>query len=526
MNPETQLQTPGEELGRKALAEVLSKAHSYCECEKERIALTNDAKITALRAELALLQGEEKKLAERLHKALPAGDLKERRRKAVYYWTVTVFLTVAGFFFSLLAFDPYRLGWKSYLYCAGIAVISPFCVEKFLETWASPRLMKTLATIACLAALSSLVLLALVRGDVLAQAARSVTTVITFAQDSAAAQPQPQNTFYDRTLCLMRLLMALLALALEIGAGLALYEARRLGAVSGDDPGPIEKAAKEVQGKMVSKLEEWRRLDNQAAVFQNEFWRDFYRALSDGLTRRSIVKVSIIILCLALFAAPHVFAAERLNLVIALDLSRSVAVKAPDQQQEFEKNVAAAARLLTEAPAGSRITVLGITDRSFAQPDVLLSAELSDDPGYFGERLQAARLRLVAAFREHAKHMQPTSPKTDILGTLLVAADLFRPSPGRRNVLVIFSDMRQDMPVLDLEHPKVVSASLAISKAERERLLPDLHGIEVYVLGVDGAGKDIAYWQTLRDFWTAYFKKTGANLKTYTVLRELTGLTQ
>ncbi|PYY12545.1 MAG: hypothetical protein DMG69_00880, partial [Acidobacteria bacterium] len=152
--------------------------------------------------------------------------------------------------------------------------------------------------------------------------------------------------------------------------------------------------------------------------------------------------------------------------------------------------------------------------------------ELSDDPGYFGERLQAARLRLVAAFREHAKHMQPTSPKTDILGTLLVAADLFRPSPGRRNVLVIFSDMRQDMPVLDLEHPKVVSASLAISKAERERLLPDLHGIEVYVLGVDGAGKDIAYWQTLRDFWTAYFKKTGANLKTYTVLRELTGLTQ
>ncbi|PYU64742.1 MAG: hypothetical protein DMG49_25825, partial [Acidobacteria bacterium] len=114
MNPEAQ-QTPGEELGRKALAEVLSKAHSYCECEKERIALTNDARITAIRAELALLQGEEKKLAERLHKALPPGDITERRRKAIYYWTVTVFLTVAGFFFSLLAFDPYRLGWKSYL---------------------------------------------------------------------------------------------------------------------------------------------------------------------------------------------------------------------------------------------------------------------------------------------------------------------------------------------------------------------------------------------------------------------------
>ena len=94
------------------------------------------------------------------------------------------------------------------------------------------------------------------------------------------------------------------------------------------------------------------------------------------------------------------------------------------------------------------------------------------------------------------------------------------------NVLVIFSDMRQDTLTLNLEHPRMVSTSLAMSKAEREHLLPDLHGVAVYALGVDGAGKDIAYWQTLRDFWTAYFKKTGANLKTYTVLRELTGLTQ
>ncbi|PYU64741.1 MAG: hypothetical protein DMG49_25820, partial [Acidobacteria bacterium] len=348
----------------------------------------------------------------------------------------------------------------------------------------------------------------------------------TFAQDSTATPPQPENTFYDRTLVLLRLLMALLALAMEIGAGLALYEARRLGAISGDDPGPIEQAAKEVQVKMVSKLEEWRRLDNQAAVFQNEFWRDFYRALSDGLTRRSIVRVSAFVLCIALFAAPHVFAAERLNLVIALDLSRSEAAKALDQTQEFEKNMAAVTRLLVEVPAGSSITVLGITDRSFAQPDILLSAELSDDAGYFGERLQAARGRLAITFRERAKNLSPTSPKTDILGALLVAADLFRPSSGRRDVLFIFSDMRQDTLTLDLEHPKVVSASLAMGKAERERLLPDLHGVEVYVLGVDGAGKDIAYWQTLRDFWTAYFKKTGADLKTYTVLRELPSLSQ
>jgi hypothetical protein len=517
VNPETQVQTPGEELGGKALAEALSKAHNYCEYETQRIALTNNSKITALRAELTLLQGEDTKLQERLQRALPPGDLKERRQKAIYYWTVVVFLTVTAFFFSLLAFDPYRLGWKSYFYCLGIAVISPFCVEKFLEAWASPRLMKTLATIACLAALSSLVLLALVRGDVLAEAARNVTSVVTFSDTPA---PQPENNFYDRTLVLLRLLMALLALAMEIGAGLALFEARRLGALSGDDPGRVAEAVKEVEATMVSKLEELRRLENQAAVFQNEFWRDFYRALSDGLTRRSLLKISAFVLCVALCVAPRADAADRLNLVIALDLTQSVAVKGADQKPEFAKNADAVTQLLAKAPADARITVLGITARSFSQPSILLSAELSDDPGYFGERLQAARGRLANAFRERAKDLRPDSRQTDVAGALMVASDLFRASPARRNVLVVFSDMRNDTPALDLDHARIVSTSLAMKKAEKERLLPDLHGVEVYILGVDGAGKDMEFWQTLRDFWTVFFKRTGAILQSYSVLRD------
>jgi hypothetical protein len=163
---------------------------------------------------------------------------------------------------------------------------------------------------------------------------------------------------------------------------------------------------------------------------------------------------------------------------------------------------------------------LGITDRSFSQPSILLSAELSDDPGYFGERLQAARSRLLGAFRKQAASLAATSPKTDILGALLTASALFQASPGCRNILVVFSDMRNDTPALDLEHPRVVSTSFAMSKTEKGRLLPDLRSVEVYALGVDGAGKDMAYWRTLQDFWAAYFKRTAANLKTYTVLRD------
>ena len=71
MNQDTQVQTVGEELGRMALEEVLSKAHTYCECEKQRIALSNDAKITGLRAELALLREEQQKLEQRLRELSP-----------------------------------------------------------------------------------------------------------------------------------------------------------------------------------------------------------------------------------------------------------------------------------------------------------------------------------------------------------------------------------------------------------------------------------------------------------------------
>src|SRR5258708_39103338 len=99
------------------------------------------------------------------------------------------------------------------------------------------------------------------------------------------------------------------------------------------------KAQKAVEATMVSKLEELKRLENASAVFQNEFWRDFYRALSDGLTRRSLVKLSIFVLCIVLIVTPRANAADRLNLVIALDLTQSVAAKGADQKPDFQKNV-------------------------------------------------------------------------------------------------------------------------------------------------------------------------------------------
>jgi hypothetical protein len=124
---------------------------------------------------------------------------------------------------------------ESGLYCIGIAIVTPFCVEKFLETWGEMKLVKTLASIAFVAAIASLVLLAVIRGDVLSQQVKDTAPVVISGDDQSVA-PEPANSFYDSTLVLLRIVMALLAVAMELGAGLALHDARRLGQESVEDP--------------------------------------------------------------------------------------------------------------------------------------------------------------------------------------------------------------------------------------------------------------------------------------------------
>lgn len=516
MNPEPNSETLGEQLAQEAVAHVLGHADNYCERERERISAANEPKIIALETALGNLKEEETALQDRIHRAPPIGEIRTRRRKARYYWAITALLAVAGFFFSLLAFDPYRLGWKSYLYCIGIAVVTPFCVEKFLETWSNPKLMKALAALACTAALASLVLLAVVRGDVLSQQVKTVSAVV-FA-DGAPIPEKPQTDFYDKTLVLLRCVMGLLALAMEIGAGVALYEARRLGS-EGEDAIQLSQELKQLREKIASRESERAELQKEPAVFANRFWRDFHRGML-GASRRALPKVSLLLPCILLALSLHASATDRVNLVVALDLTQSVAVQGRDQKTEFEKNLEGVRQVLAHAPAGARITVFGITDSSFAQPLILLSANLGEDPGYFQEKLNAGRTQLLNAWQERAKPLQASSPHTDILGACLVASELFRQAPKGRNVLVVFSDMREESAALNLERPALVPVSSALAKIEKRQLIADLKGVEVWVLGVDGAGKDLAHWQSLRDFWTAYFQKSGAMLKTYSVLRD------
>jgi hypothetical protein len=509
----------GRQLGHEGVDHVIGFVERYCECERQRIELVNQARIIALRAEIALFMERERDLKEALRHAPPLGDLRSRRRKALYHWGVVLVLTVAAFFFSLLAFDPYRLGWKSYLYCFGVAIVTPYCVEKFLVSWDKERLIKALATVAFVAAISSLVLLALVRGDVLAQQIKDAVPVVTFGDDNLAAA-QPQDSFYEETLLLLRLVMALLALAMELGSGLALHDAHRLGAESGIDPNRISAELAAVHTGMVSRLHELTALENEAGVFEARFWRDFYRSMLTHTARNALSKLLLLTLGFLILLPGRVFAADHVNLVVLVDLTQSVNVTGHDTKTELDKNLQGVTQLLMRMPAGSHVAILGITDHSFAQPYILLSADIGDDEGYFKERLANARNQLALAWRKRTGHLEQGFRRTDLLGALLLAGQLFQQlPPGRRNMLVILSDMRQNTSDLNLEMHTAIVTDMFFAKIKDKRLVADLRGIEVYVLGADNAGRDVSYWSRLHEFWCQYFHETGGRLERYSTLR-------
>jgi len=514
----------GTQVGTEAFHHAERQGDEYCGQERQRIDAANRPKILALRASVADLREQEGELLERIRQAPPAGDLRMRQRKARRYWCVVGILTSAAFVFSILTFEPYRFGCKGWLYCVGIAIVTPFLVDRTLEVWESntaTRLVRFGTTFACIAALGSLLLLSVVRGYLLRQQIEQSHPAVVI--EGEASSQNAHNDFYKETLSLLQIAMALLTLAMEIGAGLACHEARRWGADSDDDAEELRERLRTVREKMIACVHGITELEQESVVWERQFRRDFARTRINGAGNGLLKTLGVLAVAVGtLFAGEHSFAQERINLVVVPDLSASVAAaKGMDNKTELDRNIVAVSQLLARTPANSRITVLAITDRSFAQPYVLLAARLDGDAGYFQERIQSARAELVQVWQKRSASLASRFRATDLLGAVVVAGQLFNKQTGERNILVILSDMREETRTLNLARPLLVRPASALQKIEQAHLVADLKGVEVYVLGVDAAGKSVAYWESLREFWVEYFKKAGANLRSYSMFREL-----
>jgi hypothetical protein len=519
MNPGVDMESVAEQVGSQGVEKLVTDAERICVHEQRRIALTNESEIVRLQAEGAILVAEERRIADRLALAPPPGDLRCQRSKRVYYWALATLLAVTGFFSTLISFAPFRLGWMSWLISAGIAMLAPFLVDLALEKLAVERVLKALTAVAAVASLACLMLLALVRGDLLAQQIRE-SEMQSVIIDDAQPQADTPNTFYDRTTVLLCAALLLMAFATEVGGGLVLHAAWRSMRDNSEDWTTLRRELFEVRGQMGTIASEITALRNAPQVFEARYWRDFYRALLLNATRSAMTKLLVVVVAVIAFGVPRAGAQADLNLVIAIDFTQSVAATGPDGKSDFQKNVEGVSRVLAQIPAGTRLTVIGITDRSFTEPYILMRAQVPDDPGYFGERLTAARSQIVCAWSQKANHLRPNFKETDIFGALELASQFFAEDPSaNRRELVIFSDMRESVPGLDFERMRLVPPYRAL--AARSGAMPALRDVQVYVAGADAARESAAYWESLRRFWAAYFRNAGAELEKFTVLREL-----
>jgi hypothetical protein len=519
---EVEPEAVAHQLGAGGVDNLVANAERICDYQQRHIELTNQGTIVALKEEHSQLCDEERRIGDLLHLAPPSGDLRRLRRRAIFCWTLTAILTLSGFAFTLITLAPFQLGLMSWPFAIGIAVLTPFLVEKLLEK--NDTLVKVLNVVATAAAVAGLMLLADVRGNLFEQQLRQSEEQAVVIDDSQPTQT-PVNDFYDRSTRLLEAAMLLIAFSMEVGAGLALLEARRSAPNTSEDWKALRGEFRQIRDRKAEIMRTMVNLHNESGIFAARFWRDFYRAMLSNAVRSALTKLLVLVFAISICRIGHAEAVDHLDLVIAIDLTQSVAVSGPDGKSEFQKNVEGVSRVLSQVPAGSRITIIGITDQTFPQPYILLSARTSAEQGYFGERLNAARSQLVRAWKVRGTRLNSDFRHTDVLGALRLAGQIFaqEPSVGAKT-LVIFSDMRQNTRELNLECSLGVAPHTLVT-AQRGSVV-ELRNVNIFVLGVDGAERSMIYWQILQRFWENYFQIAKADLRAYSVLRDLSSSLQ
>src|SRR5437667_216432 len=429
-----------------AVEEMDDRAGRVCSAERQRLEAANQPKITAAKQDLAMVESGLERITREISKLPPEGDLRRRRRTALFLCAFGLGLCTAGFAAAVYALDPFMPGATKYFVALGMAVILPYCVHEAINRWShSERFMQWLVACDFALAFIAMVCLSYVRSRVFAEQMAQANAAVTIDSDAPAVAPAA-STFYQRTTCYVTIFSMFSAVAMELAAGIAFHRAARLWAEMPSDAKELRNKHEELERRRIELVQAIGAWEQEPQHFINRFWRDYHAAKMRGNKEHRFTKMfGIVLLSIFGWCMSRAYAAEPLNLVAAIDLTASVGgASGLDHKTELERDVASVGKLLVTVPAGSRVTVIGITDRSFAQPYVLLSAHLDGNEGYFKERIRAAHQQLLAAWQKRSQSLVEDFKQTDLMGALVMSSQVFEPKEGHRNVLVIFSDMRHE----------------------------------------------------------------------------------
>lgn len=441
-------------------------------------------------------------------------------------------LMLGSYAFVLLALAPYRLAiWLQHLIAMVFAIGTCLSLDRFL--FYCHTFKKNVIKFSVSAAVVFLILLAqsyfaVVRGNLFIEQAKSLETtpVVEVTGGGEISEAPSGEGFYSKSARPLSLALILACLGFELGAGFLLFSAKeRL-------LSPEVSVSREIEAmndKMELYLGEIEEGEQHHLIFWEGFQVGAKRVL--GAAKRKgnrsknliavLIPVVVILLILIAFLTSNVFGATD-ETIIAFDLTKSTKVEDQQGESQFDKNKRGVEEVLLQVNPGDKITVIGITDRSFSNPFFIMQARVGDDPGYFGEKLERARKKILLAWRERSKDIRPVFLKTDLLGALLLSSTVFEGSKDPDKSLYIFSDFRHCTGEVDIEYPGRLYSESILEKVEKLGLIAPLEGVKVYALGVHTYGKIPAYWMDLKRFWVLYFEKACADLKTFSIAREVT----
>lgn len=175
-----------------------------------------------------------------------------------------------------------------------------------------------------------------------------------------------------------------------------------------------------------------------------------------------------------------------------------------------------------DAIYADRITGNSFSNASFKIQAVLDEEALKLAPGNDNPTVISARIKkklpeLLKKLGTAAEELLSEKPSntTDIMGALNAVEQLFNNyDKNYRKKLVIMSDMLEFSKDYQFDKASLNENEIntIIHKEKNLKRLPNLEGVEVFVIGAGGANREKSL--AVRNFWVQYFKATGAILDT------------
>jgi hypothetical protein len=448
----------------------------------------------------------------------------------IIYLVLALLIVSGEFYLVSWTLEPFcKQSLERMLIASTIVILGVVAMEAYLSRIKKvhpesyQKHMLSQATIALIGLMSVGLLLAFVRAKymVVQGAELSLTDKVKTAADFLV------NTTY------FPIIMGILAVVLLLMSGVALHEGMEKTVESGSYLRSARRHRKlnEHLKTVVVNMKEWEVVPDRGLT---EFMRGFQQGLIESKVKeeRSAIKEGIFTVIANLVKKPWfillmalliVFGVVKLtkadeteSVMVLIDTSKSSLCKDYAGETEFQENILFVPKVIENLKPGSYLRVVGITSESFGKPCILMKGHpLPMEEGVFGEKTAKTKLALIEEWEK--KDIKPIAKGTDIFGALNLASMFLNGDKGEKK-LIILSDMRSTT-YINLETLTIIDEAI-INKVEKAGLIPNLRGVKIWALGVTACGKDMKYWLSLKKFWESFFKKSGANLQSFSIERK------